>query len=123
MPKYTEVVTGFETESISLPAPFSGTTGDFGALSNAVGLLMLCPDKFKLFSNPWNILAFQVLTLGADMKDWDFKSPGREVAVKQLSLLRAVRRTPALSADGRVALAGWMLSEMLTEVPVYVFPD
>lgn len=96
---------------------FAGTRAPFGGLSNERELVSLCPDEFS-HSNKWVRMASTIFFEGAHhIQDWSFKSNDVEVVKKQINLLDGLLRGFGLGHAEKEAVAGWMLSEMLNDVP------
>jgi hypothetical protein len=96
---------------------FIGEYEPLGGLSNEHDLARICPDDFKNMHNPWSGYAANLFCSGGNIKDWKWKSLDIEKQRQQLSCLRGVLSGFDLDHMDKIALAGWMLSEMLSEVP------
>jgi hypothetical protein len=96
---------------------FSGSPAFFGGLSNERELIPLIPDQFRRHDNPYTRLANLIFFNGANMAVWPFRSTNEAERIRQKRCLRAVLSGFDLSHEDKEALGGWMLSEMLTEVP------
>jgi len=96
---------------------FSGKPNFFGGLSNERELVSLIPTEFRNRRNPWTALASSVFFQGANITGWSFKTANQEVRTQQLACFKAALSGFDLSHDDKEALCGWMLSEMLTELP------
>lgn len=101
---------------------FSGTPEPFGGLTNEHELVKRCPEDFK-GANLWSSYASKVFFLGADIQNWGWKSADKEIQKRQLGCLKGLLSTYGIAHEDKEAVAGWMLSEMLTEVPEYLPPE
>lgn len=95
---------------------FSGDPSGFGGLSNERDLAKSCPQKFR-DRNEWSEYASRIFFSGASTKEWKCKTSNDEEKRKQMACFRALLSGFGLSHEDKEAVAGWMLSEMLTEVP------
>jgi hypothetical protein len=95
---------------------FSGTTDMRGCLSNERELLELCPDEFH-GDNAWADYAFWSYFAGGATIHWKWKSSDSGVKDRQFACFMALLKTCDLDWLDRDAIAGWMLSEMLEEIP------
>ena len=100
---------------------FSGNPFPMGGLSNEHELAKECPEEFRQ-GNPWSLYAFRLFAEGANIANWKWKSNNETERQRQRACLEALLGTFELSQQDKEAVAGWMLSEMLTEVPEYVPP-
>lgn len=98
---------------------FAGERQLFGGLSNECELAKLCPPEFKR-GNPWSSYASRVFFGGADIANWKWKSTDEAERRHQGGMLHSLLGTFGLKHEEKEAVAGWMLSEMLTEVPEYI---
>lgn len=98
---------------------FAGNGQPFGGLSNERELAKLCPPEFKR-DNPWSGYANRVFFEGANVANWKWKSDDEAVRRHQENCFHSLHDTFNLSHKDKEAVAGWMLSEMLTEVPEYI---
>ena len=96
---------------------FSGTPGPLGGLSNERELAAQIPAEFRRHNNQWTRLASSIFFSGANLKHWTWRTPDRQTRMRQLTCLQAVLTGFDLKHEEKEALAGWMLSEMLMEVP------
>ena len=96
---------------------FSGTAYPFGGLSNEQKLVKLCPDEFKK-SNKWSKLAMKLFYDGGSTHHWKYKND--DLKSKQFSCLKGLLGTFEIKHEDKAAIAGWMLSEMLDELPDYL---
>jgi hypothetical protein len=98
---------------------FSGTPSPFGGLSNERELARQCPPEFKR-RNPWSDAAMLLFFRGGKLNHWLWKSADPQIASKQLRCFKGLISTFDLKHEDKEAVAGWMLSEMLTSVPDHV---
>lgn len=100
---------------------FAGQPGLLGGLSNEEELAGACPSEFRKY-NPWSEYAMQLFYRGADISDWKWKSENESERKWQSLCFNALLATFGVSHRDKEVVAGWMLSEMLTEVPVHCYP-
>jgi hypothetical protein len=93
---------------------FSGKPGL--GLSNERELAKICPKEFWEDS-PWSAYAMKLFYNGGDIGNWKWKTGDESRQDKQFACFQALLGTFRLSHEDKEAVAGWMLSEMLTEVP------
>ena len=99
------------------PSPlFSGKLEYMGGLSNERELAKICPPQFKE-SNPWSNYAALVIAGMVKITNWKWKTFDEAEKQMQKEYLCNLIDTFDLSHEDKVAVAGWMLSEMLVEVP------
>ena len=99
---------------------FSGDPGSFfGGLFNERDLAEACPDEFRQ-ANDWSTYAMKLFFNSVSIANWKWRSNDKEERRRQHDCFRALLGTFVLSNEDKEAVAGWMLSEMLTEVPEYV---
>ncbi len=101
---------------------FSGQPHSQGGLSNEGELVQRCPAQFGT-ENPWFQFARLFNVHGADIRQWTWKVKDRDTQTKQLHCLVGLLSSKDLSETFRVATAGWMLSEMLVELPEHYPPS
>jgi len=96
----------------------------FGGQTNVKELAELCPQEFKERSNLWKGHAIWLKCKDDSYiyylaRDWVWKSEDRSVRSRQLSCLLNLVNTKndMISRNDISAVVGWMLSEMLNEVP------
>lgn len=94
---------------------FSGTEQPFGGLSNEEELMPLCPEQF-LAENEWSAFANALLLKGGSTEGWSWKSGDEAVRAQQLQCFRGLLGS-CIPYERKASIAGWMLSEMLKEVP------
>jgi hypothetical protein len=109
----------FEEEKMANETLFSGKPKGLGGLSNEDELVTACPDEFKK-ENPWSVLAMQLFFNGGKIGHWKFKTQDKNVRSVQLACFKGLISTFGISHEDKEAVAGWMLSEMLEEVPEYI---
>jgi hypothetical protein len=92
-----------------------------GRLSNEIWLHKNCPQEFYDPRNEWTAYARNIFAEGGDFRNWNRK---QEHAVEQekksicfVNLLYSANSL--LRPEVRIFILGWMLSEMLTEVPIH----
>jgi hypothetical protein len=98
---------------------FSGNPEPFGGVSNEDELAKACPKDFQ-HDNPWSNYAMELFYSGGNIKNWKWKSEDKEVKNKQFACFHGLLGTFGLRHEDKEAVAGWMLSEMLEEVPVHI---
>lgn len=96
---------------------FDGKILGPGNVSNEKELTVLCPKEFFDSENPWSLCAAFFILHGTKMLGWKWKTQDYKVRVQQALHLEEIMASPTLEHDHRQAIAGWMLSEMLREVP------
>jgi len=96
---------------------FEGKAGMLGGLSNEEQLVKLCPAQFKQ-ENKWSKYASELFFSGGNKKNWQWKTSDKEEQKKQFACFRGLLSTWGIKHEHKEAVAGWMLSEMLTDVPV-----
>jgi hypothetical protein len=101
---------------------FSGEPELLGGLSNEEELVESCPEQFKR-GNPWSHLASNLFFGGGRIKHWKWKTNDPEVKKRQMGCFNGLMGTFGIGHEDKEAVAGWMLSEMLAELPDYVPPD
>jgi hypothetical protein len=107
-------------QSVPNPAKlFEGNPGFLGGLSNESELARSCPEEFKK-QNPWSEYADKIFYMGGSIKNWEWKTDDQDVRKKQIECFKGLLGTFGLRTEDKSAVAGWMLSEMLKEVPEYV---
>lgn len=83
-------------------------------LSNENELVRICPPEFKK-RNAWSEYASHIFFAGANASAWKWKNLAERP--KQISCFNALLGGFDLSHEDKIAVAGWMLSEMLAELP------
>lgn len=96
---------------------FGGSPLPFGGLSNEEELARQVPEVFRRAGNPWSELVNSIFFGGADTTSWSWKASDPETRKRQVACLRGALSGFGLSHEEKEAVCGWMLSEMLTEVP------
>jgi hypothetical protein len=97
---------------------FAGQPSETEGLSNEDVLVALCPEQFKV-ENEWSIYAMMLYFQGGQITQWSWKSNDLATKQHQLACFKSVLQTFGLRHIEREAIAGWMLSEMLTVCPEY----
>jgi hypothetical protein len=95
---------------------FAGKSSPFGGLSNEAELVKECPAEF-MKDNKWSSFASKIFFNGAHTENWDWKTTDKDEAIKQFICLRGLLGTFGIKHEDKEAVAGWMLSEMLNEIP------
>jgi hypothetical protein len=98
---------------------FAGQPGILGGLTNEGELAKLCPKEFKR-NNPWSDYATKLFFRGGNIANWKWKSDDVATRRDQAACFCGLLRTFVLLPQDKMAVAGWMLSEMLAELPEYV---
>lgn len=96
---------------------FAGTPSPFGGLSNERELVAVIPDEFRRHNNAWTRYAGTVFFRGADLRSWKWRATDAQTQKRQMACFKAAISGWDLAHEEKEALCGWMLSEMLTEVP------
>jgi len=100
---------------------FSGKPGFLGGLSNEEELAQICPEEFKK-DNPWSNYASRIFTRGVTISNWKWATDDQNKRKTQFACLDGLLGGFALEQEDKEAVAGWMLSKILTEVPEYLEP-
>lgn len=108
-----------ETQLSAEDMLFAGDPMPMGGLSNEDALVRACPEEFRR-GNPWCDYTSKLFFHGADISNWQFKSSDREEKKRQMSCLRGLLETFGIGHNQKEAVAGWMLSRMLSEVPEHI---
>lgn len=98
---------------------FAGNPKIFGGLTNEDELARLCPKEFQ-DNNSWSDYAMKLFFRGGNIANWKWKSEETATRRHQRGCFSGLLGTFGLSHGDKTAVAGWMLSEMLSEVPEYV---
>ena len=101
---------------------FAGEPEMLGGLSNERELVKECPPEF-LRDNPWSDYASKAFFQGAKIVNWTWKSNDPAERRRQMACFQGLLGTFGIGHNEKESVAGWMLSEMLAEVPEYVPPD
>ncbi len=101
---------------------FSGQPHSQGGLSNEKQLARHCPPQFCL-GNAWTQFARLFNVQGADVREWTWKTADSSIQTKQLHCLVGLLSSKVLPETFKAATAGWMLSEMLSELPEHHPPS
>lgn len=102
-----------ETETRVL---FAGVCEPIGGLSNEDELVQKCPDVFRE-PNVWITVVRQLFYTDANISRWKWKSENLLERSCQLNCLKGLLSSFGLQHEDKEAIACWMLSEMLAEVP------
>jgi hypothetical protein len=78
-------------------------------------VLRECPDEFKK-TGPWTRFAAKLMIIGLDSSNWKWKISSEE-RYKWIIKLVYLRGSPNFTIEDKMYIGGWMLSEMLSEVP------
>ena len=100
---------------------FSGKPGFLGGLSNEEELAEICPEEFKK-DNPWSDYTSRIFFGGANTSNWKWATDNQDIRKAQVACFKGLLGGFALDQEDKEAVAGWMLSKMLTEVPEYLEP-
>lgn len=98
---------------------FAGEPNFLGGLSNEQELALVCPKKFKE-ENPWSSYAMKLFYKGGNIANWKWKSDDLAERNTQRNCFEGLLGSWDVRHEDKGSIAGWMLSVMLTEVPVYV---
>ena len=98
---------------------FTGEAQPTGGLSNEDELAVACPPEFDS-NNPWAQYAERLFYLGADISSWEYTDETPDKARPKLLRLHALLGSFELDQDRKFAVAGWMLSIMLSALPEFV---
>lgn len=96
---------------------FSGKPEPLGGLSNEHDLTEACPDEFRDCENPWTSYAIMLFFKGSDISNWEWISDDQKERNQQFACLEAILSSLDILQEDKDAVSGWMLSEMLKEVP------
>lgn len=98
---------------------FSGKANPFGGLSNERELAKVVPAAFRRdwTTNPWCEYVGHLFYRGGDISDWKWKTDDGDTRKLQMMYFNSLLGGFGLKHEDKIAVAGWMLSEMLTEVP------
>jgi len=101
---------------------FAGKPSAFGGLSNEAELVQICPEPFKsdYNYNEWSKAAMMIFFAGGKIGHWKWRTADPAVKQRQMACFNGLLGTWGIKHEAKEAVAGWMLSEMLTEVPEHV---
>lgn len=99
-------------------ALFSGTSGSMGGLSNERELVEKCPVQFRE-ENAWSAYANLLYYFGGATIAWQWKTADENEKRAQLMCLQLLVGSFDLMHEDKMAVAGWMLSCMLHDVPIH----
>jgi len=89
-----------------------------GGLPNEDELAQACPAEFKR-KNPWSDYAERTWSDGVSLKNWEWKSQDPATQRLQMNCFSNIIGG-FMSHEKKMAVAGWMLSEMLVRVPEFI---
>ena len=101
---------------------FTSSLSPLRSLTNLAELVKVCPKKFQR-DNVWSNYAMKFFYDGGNTKNWQWKSNNQKIKDKQFICFLGLLMTFGLQDKDKKAVAGWMLSEMLIEIPKYIAPD
>ena len=94
---------------------FSGQISLSG-LSNWQEIVEATPPEFTC-TNEWSEYAMNLFYSGGSMKGWKFRTTDSIERARQAMYLQALLGDFRPAHEDKEAAAGWMLSQILTEVP------
>jgi hypothetical protein len=95
--------------------------GIYGGLSNQDELVKACPEEFKNENSKWSLYVGKLIESGGKTENWKWQIDDNYERGRMYSFFKTLlKNTGGLPAADCRAVAGWMLSEMLTEVPEYI---
>lgn len=94
---------------------FAGTPDFFGGISNQIKLTKICPPFFRE-DNEWSRYS-RIFQETRECIKWKWKTDSTDIRRKQLACLNALLNSKEISTHSLHAIGGWMLSEMITEIP------
>lgn len=95
---------------------FAGEPISSGGLTNERELVRICPETFRR-GNDWSYFAMRLKHRKYETSNWMWKSKDLHKQHHQLERLQGILRSLGLELGDMYAVAGWMLSEMLTQIP------
>jgi hypothetical protein len=98
---------------------FAGKPEMLGGLTNEDELAGLCPEEFKK-KNSWSDYAMTLFYRGGNIANWKWKSDDDTLRKHQRGCFSGLLGTFGLRHQDKQSVAGWMLSEMLSEVPEHI---
>jgi len=98
---------------------FSSTV-EAGVLSNERRLVHMCPDEFMDDDNPWAQYVMKIATEGCDVSSWKWLTDDEDAREIQFGHFCFLLGASHLSHNELKGLAGWMLFNMLEEIPEYI---
>ena len=98
---------------------FTGKPERLGGLTNEKELAKRCPKDFQQ-NNPWSDYAMKLFFDSGNINNWKWKTDDKQEKSRQLICFYGLLGTFGLPRKDKKAVAGWMLSEMLQEVPKYI---
>ena len=100
---------------------FAGKEEFLDGLSNERELARACPKEFHK-DNAWSEYAARLFFMGGNVKNWRWKTDDPEKRQRQYACFKGLLGTYGLMRKDKEAIGGWMLSEMLEEIPEYIPP-
>ncbi|MEK7625290.1 MAG: hypothetical protein AAB467_02990 [Patescibacteria group bacterium] len=97
---------------------FRGEPNPYGGLSNENELAEACPAEFKI-RNPWVHYVELLFRYGFVRTDWIWKTTDELEQLHQLECFYGLVNSFKLERAIKYPIIAWMLSEMLTEIPLY----
>ncbi len=104
------------SDSEKMKILFSGTPNLLGGLSNEQELVGLCPQEFQN-DNPWSSYASKLFFRGANISNWKWRQENEHERKRQLNCFSGLLGSFDIDHEDKEAVAGWMLSIILVEVP------
>ena len=105
-----------------MEAPFNGKPKLFDGVTNERDLAKICPPQFQR-DNPWSDYASRIFFGGvSNISNWKWRDDSKEIQSQKGACFSALLSGSRLKHEDKEAIAGWMLSEMLLEVPAYIAP-
>jgi len=96
---------------------FAGIPTIFGGLTNERELIEECPPIFWMYDNPWLIYVKKVMAQGGGRTNtWKWKSDCEREQRKKLAYFVSMLQS-FIEFENKTAVAAWILSEILEEVP------
>lgn len=95
---------------------FSEEPDSLSPLQNEIALARACPLQFWL-PNPWSSYSSHVSGFGGAVAHWKWRDFDPAEKAHRLFTFQSVVGRSKLPHSAKIALAGWMLSEMLIEPP------
>lgn len=83
-------------------------------------IVKACPREFFNKTDTWHALAQSIMTNDVSCSNWKFVDSDR--ITEQCMYLDTLCSNTTIEAKDKIAIVSWMLSSMLTEVPIYTPP-
>jgi len=99
---------------------FIGQPIEQGGLSNENQLAQLCPMRFKVV-NAWSHYVVTFFHRNGSTHNWKWKTKDHTIREHQQLCLELLLNSQRVKGETKRAVAGWMLSQMLSEVPACVY--